>query len=389
MSESSTLNAPLTRRRARGGKAREPGKRHLPVARLALAGIVVLFAFVAGRVLLVDTPDGGRPSAEVAINTTHNANSVAGANSSSIEVITVGPEISPEEVNAALAEQEAAAAGHEPVAATPAAVVPDAYRAMPELLETSEFGPLPRMSATGETPFAAYSRPSVTAATAAGKPLIAIVVTGLGINLDGTLQAVEKLPDTVTLAFAPYGKSMERTVGAARSEGHEVFLEVPLEPFDYPDNDPGPDTLLGQAPRDNIDRLYRVMGKFGGYAGVINNMGARFTASSADFGPMMEELGARGLAYLDDASSNRSVAPQLAQANRVPFARASMVLDTNPARAPILASLVALEEKATRDGSAIGLITALPVSIDTVAEWAKGVESRGFLVVPASALMQN
>ena len=231
---------------------------------------------------------------------------------------------------------------------------------------------------------------SITPASAGGKALVAIVVTGLGINVAGTLDAVTKLPDTVTLAFAPYGKSLDQTVGAAHAEGHEIFLEVPLEPFDYPDNDPGPDTLLtGQAPRDNMARLYRVMGKFGGYAGLINNMGARFTASGADFGPMMEELGARGLGYLDDGSSNRSVAPQLATANRVPFARASLTLDASPTRKAILDQLTALEDLARQRGSAIGLISALPISIQTIVEWARDLEDRGVVIVPASALMKQ
>ena len=33
--------------------------------------------------------------------------------------------------------------------------------------------------------------------------------------------------------------------GARASDGHEVMLQVPMEPFDYPDNDPGPHTLDG------------------------------------------------------------------------------------------------------------------------------------------------
>ena len=194
----------------------------------------------------------------------------------------------------------------------------------------------------------------------------------------------------LTLAFAPYGKSLDRTVGSARAEGHEIYLEVPLEPFDFPDNDPGPDTLLtGLAPRENMDKLYRVMSKFGGYAGVINNMGARFTASAADFSPMMEELGARGLAYVDDGSSNRSLAPQLSAASRVPFARADMLLDTNPARAPILGQLEALEALAVQQGQAVGLATALPVSVKTIAEWAATAADKGFLIVPVSSLMQK
>jgi polysaccharide deacetylase 2 family uncharacterized protein YibQ len=380
----SDLSVPLSRRRGRKTQSGPQARRHLPIARLAFAAIAILAIGVTLRIVFVETPDGGRPVAEVAISSTHNANSIAGANASGASgaAISVGPEIAIGDIEPTLDEELPV------LAAAEAEVLPNEFGVLPDLAEDSEFGSLPRISPAGETPFAAYSRPSVSEAGAGGKPRIAIVVTGLGINLSGTLEAIAKLPDTVTLAFAPYGKSLERTVGAAHAEGHEIFLEVPLEPFDYPDNDPGPDTLLtGQAPRDNMDRLYTVMGKFGGYVGLINNMGARFTSSAADFGPMMEELGARGLAYLDDGSSNRSLAPQLTEANRVPFARADMLLDGNPARAPILARLTELETKAKQQGQAVGLITALPVSVQTIAEWAQGLEERGFLIVPASALM--
>lgn len=383
----SDLDAPLSRRKMRAAPSR--GRWHLPIARLALVGIAVLLGSVVLRIVLVDDPDGGRPLAEVAINATGNSNAVVGDNAAIPDAgaIVVGPEIplselpGPDPVEA-LPEQPAADAA--------VAAGPDAWGNLPDLVEESEFGPIPRISGTGETPFAAYSRASVTPGTAAGKPLIAIVVTGLGLNASGSLEAIEKLPEAVTLAFAPYGKTLERTVAAARIDGHEIFLEVPLEPFDYPENDPGPETLLtGQAPRDNMSKLYKVMSSFGGYAGIINNMGARFTASGADFGPMMEELGARGLAYLDDGSSNRSLAPQLAQANRVPFSRVDIMLDGNPARAPILESLSQLETRARTQGYAIGIASALPVSVQTIAEWARGLEEKGILLVPASALMKS
>lgn len=374
----SDLSAPLVRRKARQAKQAQaaagtaPPRRHIPVTRIAM-GLVVLIALgVTARIMLVDDPEGGRPSATVDIAGAVGSNTVAGAVAPGEVTITADPEMFPADV---------ASIPEDPALADPAAIDPN-------LVEETEFGAIPRMSATGETPFAAYARPSDTPATAGGKPLIAIVVSGLGLNLDGTLEAIDKLPEEVTLAFAPYGQTLDRTVGAARAEGHEIFLEVPLEPFDYPENDPGPDTLLtGQAPRDNLSKLFTVMGRFPGYVGLINNMGARFTASGADFGPMMEELGARGLGYLDDGSSNRSLAPQLARANRVPFGRVDVMIDANPARGPILAALTALEKQARSNGSAIGIVSALPVSVEAVSEWAAGLAERGIEIVPASALM--
>lgn len=377
----SDLSAPLTRRRARAATG---GRRHLPVARLALAGIAVLLLVVALRVVLVETPAGGRPTVAMPINKSGSGNAVAGSNALTPDTaISVGPEIP----LSAVEEASAGSPGGE--FDDTALATPDALGNLPDLVEESSYGPLPRISDSGVDPFTAYARASVTPAGADGRPLIAIIVTGLGLNLAGTLDAIEQLPDAVTLAFAPYGSNLERAVGAARAEGHEILLEVPLEPFDYPENDPGPDTLLtGQAPRDNIDRLYAVMGRIGGYVGLVNNMGARFTASAADFAPMMEEVGARGLGYVDDGSSNRSLAPQLAKANRIPFSRADSVLDSNPARAPILEALSALEVRASEQGSAIGIISALPVSVQTVTEWARDLEDRNILIVPASALMQ-
>jgi polysaccharide deacetylase 2 family uncharacterized protein YibQ len=102
----------------------------------------------------------------------------------------------------------------------------------------------------------------------------------------------------------------------------------------------------------------------------------------------MEELGTRGLGYLDDGSSNRSVATQLAAANNVAFGRADMWLDQNPSRGSILEQLAALEAKAADSGQAIGVISALPVSVQTLSEWAADIENRGFAIVPVSALMK-
>ncbi len=362
----------------------------LPLARISLGLLALIGAAVLGRILFVNDPMGGRPVAEVSVNSPHNANSLAGAMAAASmapasAVITAEPQMAAS-TGPAITMVGANVPDGNPTATNPAA---NAQGLFPDLLEQSAHGAIPRVSASGQTPFDAYARPSLTPTTAGGKPLIALIVTGLGLNATSTSAAID-LPDAVTLAFAPYGKGLSAEVASARASGHEILLEVPLEPFDYPDSDPGPDTLLtGQAPRDNLDKLFNVMGKFGGYVGVINHMGARFTASTTDFNPIMEELGSRGLGYLDDGSSNRSVAAELATANNVEFGRADMGLDADPSRGPILDQLKSLEQKALGSGAAIGLISALPVSVQTLAEWCKTASDRGFTIVPVSALMKK
>lgn len=370
------LSTPLT------GRKRKPrAPRHLPIARVLFGVLAVIVVAFVARLLLVDDPDGGRPSREVAITSTRNSNEVANAVSDGPVTITADPQQFP--AGSSITTVDPGLGGASSISG-----LPDMFGALPDLSEETADGPIPRISAAGMKPFDVYARPAV-AALASGKPMIAIIVTGLGINEQGSLEAIDQMPDDVTLAFAPYGKTLTTTVAAARTAGHEVLLEVPLEPFDYPQNDPGPQTLLtGEPPRANLDKLFWLMARFGGYVGVINNMGARFTASAADFSPMMEELGARGLGYVDDGSSNRSLAPQLAQGNQVAFSRADLMIDANPSRQSILAALASLEAKAVENGHAIGIVSALPISVAAVSEWTRDLEAKGIMLVPASALMK-
>jgi len=163
-------------------------------------------------------------------------------------------------------------------------------------------------------------------------------------------------------------------------------LQLPMEPFDYPDNDPGPQTLLTSlGPEQNIDRMHWLMSRFNGYVGVANYMGSRFTANDVSFAPMLREVAKRGLMYLDDGTSPRSLAGQIAGANGLPFAKANVVLDAVPTPNEIDRALARLEGMARETGIAVGVATALPVSIARIANWAKNAEARGFLLVPISA----
>lgn len=378
------LSAPLGRKkRKRSASGRKPNWTRWPWARAGAAVIVVAALGVAGWIALVDDPMGGRPVADAPIAMTSQPNQLA---------IEVGREIAPEDVDIPTtgAGPSFIRLGDNVEAIERNIAQISTHGALPQLVEETQHGPLPRVGADGLKPHTAYARPAITPEAAGGRKLIAVVVTGLGLNATTTNEAINTLPGAVTLAFAPYGDNLIDATQAARRAGHEIMLELPLEPFDYPQNDPGPHTLLAdQPPRDNLEKLYWLLARMGGYTGVLNHMGARFTASAADFSPIMEELGMRGLAYLDDGSSNRSVAPQLARGNNVPYARADAALDTNPSRSAILEALAALEAKASERGHAIGTLSALPVSIRTLAEWAQTLDESAYLLVPVSALLTD
>ena len=251
------------------------------------------------------------------------------------------------------------------------------------LLETTRHGAIPKIAPDGARPFTLYAHPRKLSADKTDAPRIAIIIGGLGISATGTADALAKLPAPVTLGFAPYGADLDKLAERARAENHEVLLQAPMEPFDYPDNDPGPQTLLTSlTPDQNIDRLHWQMSRFQGYVGIVSYMGARFTASEQSLAPVLRETAKRGLIYVDDGASPRSVASQFAGSHNLPFAKADVVIDTVPTPVEIDRALARLEMAARDHGTAVGLANALPGTVTRIAEWAKKVETRGFVLVP-------
>jgi len=256
-----------------------------------------------------------------------------------------------------------------------------------KFVEMTPRGPIPKIAADGVRPAEAFARPVKPIPGKPDAPRIALIIGGLGVSASATTEAITELPGAVTLAFMPYGSDVERLVARARGEGHEILLQVPMEPFGYPDNDSGPQTLLTSlTPEQNLDRLYWSMSRFQGYVGLAGAMGARFTASEQSFAPILRETAKRGLIFVDDGSNARSVAGRIAGANNMLFAKAEVVLDSVPTPAEIDHALGRLEMAARERSVAVGIASALPVSIEHIAKWAKAAESRGLLLVPITAV---
>jgi hypothetical protein len=252
-----------------------------------------------------------------------------------------------------------------------------------KMLESTRHGTVPAIAPDGTRPSAAYAKPRELPANRKDAPRIAIVVGGVGISASGTADAFTKLPGFVTFAVAPYGADLDKLSERARGENHEVLLQVPMEPFDYPDNDPGPQTLLTTLTSgQNVDRLQWLMSRMHGYVGLTSYMGAKFTSSEQALAPVMRETAKRGLIYIDDGASPRTVASQVAGSHSLPFAKTDVVIDATPAAADIDRALARIEMLARDNGTAVGMATAQPGTIARIAEWAKTVESRGFVLVP-------
>ncbi|MCP4316579.1 MAG: divergent polysaccharide deacetylase family protein [Hyphomicrobiales bacterium] len=261
-----------------------------------------------------------------------------------------------------------------------------AHIPVPELLEKSQFGRLPIKSADGRRAVDAYARPW----SGARGTRIAIVVGGLGLSQTGTQHAINTLPEEITLGFAASGNSLQRWLQEARHAGHEVLLQVPFEPFNYPQNNPGPHTLVvDDGAQQNLDDLHWAMGRITNYTGIMNFMGGRFLSDPDVTEPIMRDLAQRGVLFLDDGTSARSVTDALASAVGVPHAAADMIVDSSVNHGDILKKLDDVERIARRNGSAIAVASAFDTSVNAIAAWANEAKARGIEIVSVSALTDD
>ena len=358
-----------------------------PPVIVGAAGALLVLAVVLFVVVLGD-PRAGVPSARVALK----RDAVAQTPPTGLEAFSMGALDLYQDLTGtgdeALGEAAsgealitlpdgATIAGGAPVAAPRQAASPLPAAPIAGLSQPGPNGPLPTIAPDGRTPAVAYARPF----RSNGKPRVALIVGGLGLNAVTTRAAIERLPAEVTLSFVPYADGLQGWIDLARAQGHEVLIEIPMEPTGYPDTvDPGPQTLLAASTPEEIQaRMAWLLGRATGYFGVTNYLGDRFAPSDAGMNAFLAVLRQRGLAFLDDGSMRRRPGA---------FARASAdrIVDETQTPAAIMGQLNALEAAAKTRGQALGTGFSYPVTVEAAARWTAGLEARGLQLAPASAI---
>ncbi|MBV9519808.1 MAG: divergent polysaccharide deacetylase family protein [Hyphomicrobiales bacterium] len=388
--EPDDLYKPLGLSTDRGRAILAPGLRALAAAAMIGAGIGAL-TFLAG-----EADHAGEPFATASIEAATPADSGTSSGAEGADKTENGEPATTRATGAEVEADSGVSVVRPEGASTPDAMViriPDALGAKlaaapdPRLVERSDFGPLPRIGPDGARPAQVYARPAPSPAK--GRPRIAVVIGGLGLNDQTTARAITKLPGEMSLAFAPYGTNLKAQAAKAREAGHEILLQMPMEPFDDAQNNPGPQTLTTDAsgPR-NLERLHWALARAPGFVGIENFLGARFTADEAALSPVLKDLAGRGLIFIDDGSSARSIISIVGPSLNLPVRRADMVIDAVPDGAKIDEALQRLETMARETGLATASGSALPVTLEHLSHWADGLAGRGIDLVPVTSTVK-
>lgn len=230
--------------------------------------------------------------------------------------------------------------------------------------------------------FAAHLPPG-----AEGRPMVAIVLDDVGPQAANAARAIA-LPAPVTLAFLPYAEKLSSLTGAARRNGHEILVHLPMEPLGQAD--PGPHALragLGRA--ELLRRLDWNLARFEGYVGVNNHMGSRLTADAAAMEVVLAALKGRGLLFLDSRTTPDTVAGATARRLGLPTAERNVFLDNVIEAQAIGAQLAEAEARARRNGAAVAIGHPHPATLDMLEAWLRTASERGIAVVPLSAIISR
>jgi polysaccharide deacetylase 2 family uncharacterized protein YibQ len=234
----------------------------------------------------------------------------------------------------------------------------------------------------------AWLRYAVPALPTGNRPLVAIVLDDLGLDRIRTEEAI-RLGGPLTLSFMTYASELGEQTQAARHAGHELLLHVPMEAIDR-HADPGPHALFtGLSPEEIIERLRWGFGRFDGFVGINNHMGSKFTADERGMASVMEELRARGLAFLDSRTSLSTVGIRLAIAYGVPHAARDVFLDDDHTPAAIAEQLARVEQLARQHGSAIAIGHPHDATLAALHAWLPLLGNKGLALVPLTAIVQR
>lgn len=216
-----------------------------------------------------------------------------------------------------------------------------------------------------------------------GRPKIAIIIDDVGLNQSRAWRLF-RMPAPLTISFLPYAESLPKMAVAAREQGHELMLHMPMEPMDAA-TDPGPGALrVGLEPTENLVRLEKALDEFSGYVGINNHMGSRFTSDADAIRLILRRVHTHGLLFIDSATSPKTVAGRIADEIGLPNASRHVFLDDDMSLDAVRKSLALLEQTARRSGMAIAIGHPHPTTMSVLEEWLPAAKQRGFDLVPVS-----
>jgi hypothetical protein len=245
----------------------------------------------------------------------------------------------------------------------------------------SVFGRLPVIRSEDQlTSFRSYQTP-FSLNGVGNKPVISFVLKDYGLSDKTSNMALDILPPEVSFILSPYADLPQEWINRARSIGHEVWMEIPIQQDDS--NDTGLNTIFHHNSLIEKGKTMRVSLSRGlGYVGAALFMDKGVIETREHYVKLLEELYGRGLATLEMNPQAPAFMEAMAVSKAAPYIKATEEVK----RASGVNPFTTVEGTAQKTRQAIALVPSYPVLIKDLALWIEKVGKVDYIIVPASAI---
>lgn len=219
-------------------------------------------------------------------------------------------------------------------------------------------------------------------------PRVAIVIDDLGSSRKRT-RALIDLDASLTLSFFPLSRNSRALAQEASEKGKEVMLHMPMEPYGFPEKNPGKGALLmNMNERELHQRIEENLEALPFVRGVNNHMGSRFMEDDQRVSILMEELRKRELYFLDSRTTAKTLGYRTAKKLGIKTGQRNLFLDNNSNdETEIRRNIQELAKVAKAEGKAIAIGHPHLSTIKSLREMIPRLRESGIEIVPLSEIM--
>ncbi len=217
-------------------------------------------------------------------------------------------------------------------------------------------------------------------------PFISIIIDDVGYNRSRVMPFLD-LNAPITFSILPHLPYSLRLAEQIHTEGHEVMLHQPMEPYDR-SIDPGPGALYLQQSRSEHYRIIdKNLGSIPFVVGVNNHMGSRYTESQENIYDALSIIKERKLFFIDSFTSSNSIAFDIARQLEMRAAFRNIFIDNVWDKDYVCNQLAKLKRHARRFGHAVGIGHPRRETIEALRDFFDEVENEGFIFTYASRIV--
>jgi len=205
-----------------------------------------------------------------------------------------------------------------------------------------------------------------------------------------TLRGFLDFPAPLTLAVLPKLPLSREIAERAGLAGKETLLHLPMEPKNYPEENPGPQAITVDLKEGEVRRRVReALKAVPGVKGVDNHMGSRATEDPVVMEILLDELKKQGLFFVDAQTTPNSVADETAKRLGALCVKSAGFFDDKQDPAAIQKTLLALARTAQAKHRVLALGHCRRTTLEALEAVLPKIREMGVERVPASEVLEE